>query len=325
MGQAALAYHANVYLPAPAPSGSWPVGEEIGIVYAVTVADFPSWSPPGFVVIPNALFQIQALAGPTQFYLPAVNFTIHNAGTIEAPAGPLIRDTVAQRIPINQTALLSTQGLAVTASWPLGLYNVGIRWHWNLVAPNGGQTNGTWSPWGNVSPGRILNIIGTVPKSWNDFTPLQLCIGGSIGGRTFSVHLATGANGSQVDLGAATVPLQTPIPYCWTTMLNVTLVPQTAFIHLWEYGNVSFLLYVIKIQILNGTAASPSGSSTAPPGPYPMAAIPSVEAGIAVLVIVAICVILLRRSRGKSREPPRDLSAAGSASAPPPPPPSTPR
>jgi hypothetical protein len=311
-----LTYHANLYLASPVPAGPMSFGEELAATYGVMVPAFPSWSPPEYVVVPSALLTFPPSAGGSQVYLPAENVTIRTNASVTVAVGPAVRES-ARTVPPNASASLSTQGVAVSASWPTGTYSVEVRWQWTLISPNGGRTSGNWSAWESVAPAQIAGIVGSAPKVLVPGSPFDFCLNGTLQGRSFSLHLSMGANGSQLDLGNATIPDRSTPVFCWNSTISSSLSPQPAYLHVWEIDNTSFLLYVLKVQVQPGATSKTSGYGWMPSswsGPLMLPIF------LGLLVLVAVFAVVLVRRRNARRPPASPPTVWAEPNVAPPPP-----
>jgi hypothetical protein len=256
-----LTYHANLYVNASAPTGSAPTGEEVGAIFEVSVPGYTGST--ATVRIPNAAIGFPSSSGTRTIYSGFVNITVTPAQTTSDGSSGVTRWTGETTFTPGGLVPLSTQGLAVMASWPHGQYALSFRWHWVLTAPDGSSSNGPWSGWTSVSPAQLADLTNAPPTSWPVNTPLQLCLGGPVDGRTFSVHVSTTNPSQQYDDGAVTIPSSAPTPYCWNSTLPSGVTPGAAFVHLWEYSSTTFMLFLIPIQLVNSSPSGPPALATA--------------------------------------------------------------
>jgi len=311
-------YNANLNFTVVVPAAVLPMGVEFGSTYEIVVPTFPSSGPPQSVVVPSAIVRFPSTVGYSQLILPAVNVTIQNNGTVVVPVGPLIREAAGRSIAVNQTASLSTQGLAVTATWSPGMYPTDVRWQWLEVNPDGGRTNGSWSAWQQVDPAQVLTVVGALPKIITEGVPYAICLSGPIGGRSFAVHLSVGANGTQLALGVADVPVGAVAPFCFNNTLAVPVAPQAAYIHLWEEGTTPYLHFVSKVNVEDPSAPAPSGSLPASPSMDGMPLLPLVAVVVILAAVLAVFLWVRRPPSAPGESFPSGLPL------PPPPSPSAP-
>lgn len=306
-----LVYHASLYENDSSPTGSTPSGETIGAVYAVSAPSYPSGAGPATVRIPSAVVQIATTSGPIHLYFGSLNLTLNGNGSASGAAGPSSRFSSPLQFNSSPAAFLSTQGLSVMASWPYGSYSVQVRWQWVLVAPDGSIQSGPWSGWSTVTPAQIADLSTASGSSWTVGAPQQVCLSGPVAGRTFSVHLSI-ANPSQVFVtGTVTVPAAQSGAYCWTNTVPAGTAPQQAFLHLWEYANLTFMLVVVEVQLVNPGGGGGGGSASGGTGWVPLATIGIV----ALVVVVALEVVYVLSPRTIRKLLPASLRRGKGASA----------
>jgi len=297
-----LTSHSNLYVNASAPSAALPPGEEFAAAYAVQVPGYTPALGPATVRIPNAVVQIPTTTGAMHLYLTQVNLSVTSTAVVTGAAGPLTRFGSPLAFNASAIAFLSTQGIAVTASWPYAGPAVQFRWHWTMTAPDGNTSSGPWSAWTSVVPGQLADIAIPISHVWTIGQAYEMCFSGPVGGRTFSIHLATSTPVQQLDGGAATVPVGGPTPYCWNSTLPTQVAPQSAFIHLWEYGNVTFLIYVIQVNLVTESSGGGAGGAGDDAGAIPPVTWLIVAVGSVIVVIIAIEGLLLARSARRRRD-----------------------
>jgi hypothetical protein len=291
-----LSYHSALYVNATAPTGSVFPGEQVTAQFRVQVPTYASAAGSGQIRIPNSLIQFPTTAGALRVYLSAVNFTIVNNGSQEILAGPSVRWTLGVTFNVTGPALMSTQGLAVMASWPYGEYPVQFSWRWVMTAVDGTPSSGFWSPWAQVTPPQIANLAGTPAKNWQLGLPYQLCLNGPVAGRTFQVHVSIANPVAQYTGASFVVPASFGAAYCWNNNVPANTTPQQAFIHIWEYANVTFQLYDYPIELTNNQSSSTSLVAFIVTGWVPVL----IGAAVVIGVVVAVELTLLnaRQRRG---------------------------
>lgn len=305
-----LVPHSALYVNASAPSAPMAPGEEFAAIFEVMVPAYTSGIAGDQVVIPPAYVQIPTTTGALHLYLNAVNFTVAGSAAESAPAGPPTRFGTALAFNASTVAALSSQQVAVTATWPYGGPSVEFRWTWTATAQDGSTAQGNYSAWTSVTPGQLASPTQAVAHTWVIGSPYELCLGGPIGGRTFSLHLATSSPVEQIDGGAVSVPVGPHAQFCWNSTFAVSVTPQQAFVHLWEYGNVTFLLLTVLIQITNDPAPPAGGGGSSPP----LSSLATAALfGVGIVVVVVVVEILLVAGRARRRRAP----TAGTTGAPP--------
>jgi hypothetical protein len=104
-----------------------------------------------------------------------------------------------------------------------------------------------------VVPAWVAFLEGDVPTSISLGVRDRIGLRGDIGGRTFSILLSTGSNGTQTDLGSSSVPIGFSGTYCWTVTLNASLLPQVGFLPVWDDGAPTYRVQLVRTQWTNAT------------------------------------------------------------------------
>jgi hypothetical protein len=335
-----LYYHANLYATTAPPNGTTPVGELIGAEYALDAPTLPASSGAATVQVPAAVVTLPASSGPIHVTFGPVNVSLAGPATATASAGASTRFGAPLVFNASPAASYSTQGLAVMASWPAGAYPVEFRWHWLLDAPDGRITGGPWSNTTSVVPAQTADVSIPTSRTWVTGTSPSVCVAGPVAGRTFSVHLSITTPSSAFVTSTVTVPAAQSGPYCWPNPLPAGTASQSAFLHVWEIGNQTFLLDVLAVRLLNAPAANgPQSLSSGPHGPPPWLLPGLVLTGIVALVVLGwlspgtvrrLLPNWGRRPKGEVRPPagaevesgPTETPSGPTPLPPPPPPPS---
>lgn len=247
--------HGNFTLGAPAPTGTYSANTKMTVSYQVQVPSFESGAAAGLVHVPETEATFNTAGGEIHVFLPAENFTITGSG----PTGLTPNSTTLLASSGTFTTgvpTFTTEGFALTASWPYGGPEVQVQWSWTLSGATTGASG--WTPWASVDPTEVAWISGTP----NEFVTLgslyNFCLSGPVAGRTFALHITTN-DPSEIFNGAeATAPASTTKPFCWTTVMPTGVPPQQAIIHVWEFGSLTFLLFQVPIDLL---AVSPPPAS----------------------------------------------------------------
>lgn len=261
------------------------VGSRVLVSYRLQVPNFAAASAPGEVRVPGTVAVLPSESGPIHIYLSASNFTVAAGGSVAAWANGSARLTSATQFNASTPANLDTQGFSVMASWPHGTYVLQAQWQWVLLASDGTQTTGPWSPWTSVAPTRLAWLANSPPTTVPLGGNFPICLSGPIAGRTFSAHLSTTSPFQTLSGRSVTVPANATGAYCWNTPMPSSVPPQSAYVHLWEYGAGTFLLYQLPVQLTgNGSGGSGLGGS----GVSPVVIGAGVAGGILVLIVIAV-------------------------------------
>jgi hypothetical protein len=276
---------------------------KITIAYHVQFANVTYPQGPYSVAIPGLVALLPTTTGELHIYLPPSNFTSPSR-TGESPyTSDSLRVPSGTDFTTSAPATLSSSGLALMASWPYGNGSIEVQWQWIATFGDGSQQTGALSPWQYVEPTQIALIEGYPPTSLPAGSNYELCLGGPIAGRTFSVHFTSTQpvqtyNGPQV-----TIPLSESGTYCWNSTIPSPLAPQSLSIHLWEYGKLTFLVYETSVAIGNGqTSTSPPGTTL--PAALPTWFAPTLVVGIAICIGLAVWLVSSRRPAAPPKSPP---------------------
>lgn len=302
--------HAALRFVLPDPASTTQVGERVAAAIQLSVPNFTARAGPSLIVVPPTGLYVQTVNSTLQVLMAGANVSINGTGVIDFALGPSARETQSVSYPSNGTAILSSQGVALMAEGPFGQSEVQMRAHWVLMDPDGATQNGPWTAWSTIWPAEFVALQPIATRTWVPGGSYPICLSGSLSQRTFSFHLGLAAPGSQVDEGSVTVPASAPQPYCLSATVASSIAPQTAYGHLWEYGNTTYLLYVFQVRIANGTVGGLAPQS--PGGTLPSLIVLGLVAagGIALIVAVVHPSSPLRRKR-PSNSPAPALGPSG--------------
>ncbi|MCI4330359.1 MAG: hypothetical protein L3K19_00730 [Thermoplasmata archaeon] len=263
-----LIYHSALYVNDTAPTGSTASGEVIAAIYRVSAPSYPASAGPATVRIPSALVELPTSTGGIHLYLASQNLTVNGSTPTTVTSGPASRFATPLRFNATSSALLSSQGVAIMASWPVGAYAVQFRWQWLLEAPDGSVTYGPWSNASTVTPAQIADLVFPSGPTWTIGQSNPSCVAGAVAGRTFSTHLSTVNPSAVIVTATVSVPNGQNGQLCWSNTVPAGTTPQVASLHFWEYSNLTYELTVVLVQIVaassGGGAASGGGSNWIP-------------------------------------------------------------
>jgi hypothetical protein len=287
-----LSYHSALFVNASGPSGYIAPGEQISADLQAKAPTYAASDGPGEVQVPASIVQFASTTGTIRLYLAAIDLTLVGNSSAQVTVGPSVRWVGAVAFNATSTAYLSTQGLAVSASWAYPGPPVQLSWRWVMTAVDGSPTYGPWSAWAQVTPPQIATL-DSPPSTWTVGHTYSLCLAGPVQGRTFAVHVSIATPVEQFTTASIQVPTTMGAAYCWNNSLPANVTPQQAFVHVWQFANVTFQLYDFPIDIV------PSGSNTSSPGllslPGP---VPLFVLGLlGVVVIVAVSAVYASRRR----------------------------
>lgn len=306
--------HGNLVVHNPGPQGTVPPGSVLSAEYRIAVVNYTPAL--GFVTlrVPGVEAVFQTVSETVFVAIVPRNLTIMGAGYYASNL------TTGSLLLVNGTSFLSgelatfsTELASIMGPLPYGQMSVIAQWQWRLATPDGAVTNGSWSP----SPGQTVPIAQTVqlvsvgPLILARGSSLTACLEGPVYGRTFSLHAETINPLNDFVQSTSPVPSGAALPVCWTITMPIYIAPQPLLIHIWDYNQVTLLLYIVKATLVASLPGS-ALNGTGPPIPF----LVILDAGaLGVGVLIAIWAWVDRAGR---RTPPRP---PGPASAPPPAPP----
>lgn len=279
-----------LYLPtaAPASSSHAPIATDSHVepsdFQTSANGNFSIWIPPpalapvaGASVM--AQFEVSLLSAPPAngtltVWVPEVegsfffqNSTVHlyrppfelNFSAGSPTTSPLMNASTVLRVglPFNESnfAILSSQLAALMANAPYGGVHLAVSWHWILIAPDGSNSTGAWSRPYPVVPAQYAELANSGPSVVHPGDSFGVCVAGAIGGRTFSLHLETANPYDDFVRVNQSVPAGSSGPSCLTVQVATWVSPQVLLAHVWAYDKVTLLLYILKVTVVNTTAA----------------------------------------------------------------------
>jgi hypothetical protein len=295
-----LSYHSALFVNATGPSGYIQPGEQISAQLQARSPTYALADGPAEIQVPASIVQFSSTTGTIRLYLAAIDVLLASNASVQVSVGPSVRWVGGVAFNATSTAYLSTQGLAVSASWAYPGYPVQLSWRWVMTAVDGTPKDGVWSPWAQVTPPQIASLDSPA-STWTEGQSYSLCLAGPVAGRTFAVHVSIATPVEQFTTATITVPTTSTADYCWNNSLPANVTPQQAFIHVWQFANVTFQLYDYPIDIVASGSNTTSPGLFALPGPVPLLIIAVI--GIGVIVVAAVAVSSVRRGRKGTKYP----------------------
>jgi hypothetical protein len=296
---ATLAFHANLYASTPPLTGGARAGLQVELNYKVAANGSQPLVGSAVVRIPEVVAMLPTTRGVLDLFFASLNVTVNGTQPRQALAETTQRFTSALTFVDSTPGVVSSQGLAVEASWPNGQHSVTFQWNWVLVQSNGSTTLGTPSAPETVVPAQIVDFLTMGGKSWVDGTNYRVCLAGPVEDRNFSVHVALVTPASLVDTGTVGINTSTASPFCWNLTMAAAAAPQNLTFHLWETTNISFMLDVVQVQLV-AASVQPSGhttpGTTGQGGTLPMWEWFALAAAV-VLAVLAAVALMARRQR----------------------------
>ncbi|HZY69786.1 MAG TPA: hypothetical protein VFF67_02255 [Thermoplasmata archaeon] len=311
--------HGNLLVHSAAPQGNAPPGSVLTAEYRIAVVNYTGSLGLVTLRVPGVEAVFETTQGVVYVADVPRNLTLSGGGYYASnlTTSSILLPNATSFAP-GGLATFSTELASILGPLPYGQMSVIAQWQWRLTAPDGSTTNGSWSP----SPGQSVSIAQTAqlvsigPLVLARGSALTACLSGPVVGRTFSLHAETVSPLNDFVQNTSAVAAGTPMPACWTITMPFYIVPQPLLIHIWDYNQVTLLLYIVKATLVGSLpVAGQNGTGT----PIPLLwVLNSGAIGVGALVGVWAWVDHAGR-RARSRPPPPAASAA--ASDPPGPPP----
>lgn len=260
-------FSANFSLAGIGPEADVPAGSNLAIEYEVRDPSFGSGQAGLYVHVPSpeALFNVSW--GIERSFLPGTTILFNSTNwTSPLNATPTIflaNETVFSNtgVPAKDRAILSTEGVAVTAPLPLGSLTIELRWRWVVAPSAGANISGAWIPSANgvpIEPGQYAQLVLGAGASLSPGQPYSACLYGSVANRTFQLQVLLPNPHLLVGATSATAPFVANGTFCFGLDLPSWLLPQTVQIDVWNIvpsaspgGNAStLLLYLLKAQVV---------------------------------------------------------------------------
>ena len=188
--------------------------------------------PPGSLIhVPGTVAQFNTVTGAMHVYLSEANVSVNGTGLVTSSVNVSDRFTSPETFPAHTNATLSSQGFAVTTSWPEGSAKLGAQWRWSLATTDGATTGGGWAPWERIGAAQLAWVVSSSPTSLPVGAPFPICLSGPVGNRTFTIHVTTSVPFETFEGPLASVP-QGSGTYCWNTTMPTGVGSQSVTVHL---------------------------------------------------------------------------------------------
>jgi hypothetical protein len=232
------------------------IQDELSVtVQRATGVPLPS---PLTVWVPQTISLYRTSNGTLQVINPALtlNFT---TGQTPDPSALVNASTVVKltgAFNSSTPALLTSQLLAFMTNAPYGSLTLAVSWKWTLAYPDGSTSSGAWSPAAAVVPAQYAQLVSYGPTELPVHGSFHVCMEGSTVTREFSLHLETISPVDDFIQVEQNVTANSTTPTCWSAQVATWVAPQPILAHVWEYGEKTFLLYLIKVTVVDSTTQS---------------------------------------------------------------------
>ncbi|MCI4350813.1 MAG: hypothetical protein L3K15_04800 [Thermoplasmata archaeon] len=259
--------HGNILIHSRAPQGAITPGMVLSVEYRLAIVnDTPSIGAVP-VRVPGTLASFPTQGGPLFLFQVGRNVTLSGTGFSDPNAtnSPQLL-TNASAFQTGETATFDTQLAALMTPFPYGQLTLEAQWQWTLTAQDGSHLNGSWSPTipQVIHPAQYAYLVSIGPAQVAPGGGITSCLGGSIVNRTFSLHAETVHPLNDFVQNTNTVPATQSSPFCQTIVIPSSVPPQPLIVHIWDYGSVTLLLYIVKVGLLNASKLNGSGPAALP-------------------------------------------------------------
>jgi hypothetical protein len=275
---------------------------KISVAYRIELVNVSNPAGPYSVQIPGLVALLPTATSELHLYLGPTNFTAATRTAVSPYYSTGLRVPPGTSFSTVIPAELSSQGVALTASWAYGQGTIAVQWQWIATFGDGSQQSGPVSPWQYVVPTELVTIASSPPTTLPPGASYPICLTGPVAGRTFAVHFSSLSPVVTYDGPQVTVPASYGAEYCWNSSLPAPTAPETLAVHLWEYGQLTFLIYESSVAVENGSP--PASHSTAPPTAVAPWFAPTLVVGIAICIGLAVWIVGSRRPPANGAPPP---------------------
>ncbi len=306
-----LTYHAFLSSNTSVPNVTAPAGSEFAVDFSVSATDLPAHAGAA-IGVPPTLVLLPTSTGTLHLYLDAISVDVNGTAATIVPDGPALREGAETQFESNASASLTSDGLAVMASWPQGESGVVLQWRWVITAPDGTTQFGGWAAPQSLAPANLVELTGSPDHTLTIGTTYTLCLSGPTVGQTYAIRLGTSTPVAAYSLGQETIGSGAGGAICLNaTFSGPATTPQPAVVHLWELGNVTFLVLAVDVELSDPSGGGPTAGTASVPLTEVLVAI-----GLA-FVAVVIAVAVLYRRRARRPKTPGPSPSANGTSAPP--------
>ncbi|MCI4341911.1 MAG: hypothetical protein L3K11_06040 [Thermoplasmata archaeon] len=269
------------------PTGAFYPGTLFRAEYSLTLLAAPPGAPPLQVWVPPPLLSFSTSLGAVHLFGPWANFTFGAPGSPSANQSAVFNVsaftlTSGSFVAGNKT-IFTSQLVSVMANLPYGAANLSLSWRWKIVQPDGGTSSSAWSPPAVIHPGYYVSVVSAGPSALGPLGSYAVCITGPLGGRTFSLHLEIAKPLDDFSKTNITAPASAT-SLCWSTSVPPGIPAGPLLAHVWAYDQVTTLLYVFKLTLLNSTPPSGGPLDWWAQGPH-AANLAALVAGLGVIVV----------------------------------------
>ena len=312
----------NFSIEGPGPETNLPAGSILTVQYELRDPNYTSTQKGLYVRVPAPTAQFNVSYGQLRLQMPGITVAFNSTNWTN-PANTttseqLLNETVFPNTGrvANDRAALSSGDLALTSPETFGALTIDLRWRWAASPSFGANFTGSWEPSASgvaIEPDQFVQLLSPASQTVSPGQGVAVCLGGPVAGRTFSLHAVMPSPRLDFATRNGTVAPNGVSPYCQTLVLPTWLEPQNINVYVWDLSTsnstpgviTSFLLYVIKVNVVGASPSTPSLYGI-PLGTWYL----GLGAATAVLLL-AIAYALWRGGPGSRRAAPDHGSASG--------------
>jgi hypothetical protein len=293
--------HGNILIRSPAPQGAINPGMVLTVQYRLAIVNDTPAIGAVPVRVPGTLATFPTQGGQIFLFQIGRNLTLSGPGFSDPNA------TTTSQLLTNSstftaagTAVFDTQLAALMTPFAYGQLTLEAQWEWTVTAQDGSKVNSSWQPSvpAVVHPAQYAYLLSIGPAQVAPGGGITSCLSGAIANRTFSLHAETVHPLNDFVTNTNTVPANQTAPFCQTIVIPSSVAPQSLIIHIWDYGVVTLLLYIVKVSLVNQTKLNATAPAAIPWMYYVDGAAVVVVAGIVLWVVAG-----RRRAKAKRSSP----------------------
>ncbi len=248
----------NLSISAPQPIAQVVPGSYLVSQYRVSVVSNLTELPPILTVwVPQtiALFRLPTETLQVIGFARVVNFTQGGPYISNAINGSVLVK-LATSFNTTSDALLTSQLLSFMYSAPDGAFGLAVTWRWAIFYPDGSSDFGPWSQSPEFPGVEYAQLVSYGPTTLPTQGWFQVCMAASGVTRQFSLHLETISPVDDFIHAEQNVSASATAPVCWSAQVAPWVTPQPLIAHVWAYDRLTFLMYLVKVTVVNQTGGA---------------------------------------------------------------------
>ncbi|HEV2448838.1 MAG TPA: hypothetical protein VGU43_00300 [Thermoplasmata archaeon] len=305
----ATSANGNWTLSQSPPSGNVYPGSSIGAQYTIALRSSPVGTPPISVYVPPPQLTFGTALGPLRAYGAWANFTFGGNGSVSPTLSAVFNLSLLPELSttFNSTnrTVFSSQLVAIMTNLPYRSVNLSVSWRWVVAGPDGTVQESPWANSSLIDPAYFASVLSYGPSALTTGQSYGVCLGGPISGRLFSLHVEVAKPYDDFVQVNDSVP-SGATSACWSATIPAGIAPGPLLAHIWSYDRATLLLYVLKLNLVNSTAAP--GLTLASPSWRLVVNLAALSVGG--LTLVAVVALPVLRKPPRSAEPPPPVPPA---------------